>query len=456
MAHSTKTRNVLQTKISSNSLKETGNQTSKVKTNIKTGPRSLASAQNISKAKALGDPVVVARKKREPALSGQQQRRVKPQIRGPNMTSSTLSKSLQAMPQVREKKEGGLLLGRQASTTGTNVSLKEQIQSRLKKKSPWFDSIMDPVGGGGVKIPDPIGTDTGTYQHVENVSVPVNAQGISGLRIISPYINDYVNGADDGSNYQTTISSSIVSQLNWGGTSGIVTNTFAFKGIPSIMKSNSKQHRVVSCSVVAQPEISTLADAGEICAFVTPFGCNDATVTYAALQYQWDSSLMPVNVHKPVIARWYPLESQFNLFNGRDSITPDDGSINTISYRDFINPDPDEGTNGVVPWEVGVVCTGMTPSQGIVRYQICVNYEFIPISSTAMVTTEPSPIDPMEEQLVASWVSDCPITSVVSQKQASKAPTGSSVPEEQTGFGMFADVVKEIIPLAGKVLPFFL
>ena len=77
---------------------------------------------------------------------------------------------------------------------------------------------MDPIRGGGVKIPDPVGTDTGTYQHVENVSVGVNANGIAGLRIITPYINNYHYGGDDndGSNYQITSDTSTLSNLKWG------------------------------------------------------------------------------------------------------------------------------------------------------------------------------------------------------------------------------------------------
>jgi len=436
MAQSTKRK--LQTKIDPNPREEK-NLSKQQKQQSSRSP-SKAASEEIRK----NPSVVIERTKRKPVVSKQNTQQKTEQRRTIGLSPNPATKVTLVK---RERKEGGMLMGRTASVTQTNNS-KALMQSRLKKKSPWFDSIMDPVAGGGVKIPDPIGTNTGTYQHVENVSVPVNANGVAGLRIITPYINSYLNGNEDGSNYQTTIPASTTGSLVWGARS-IATNAFSFLDIPAIMKANSSQHRVVSCAVIAHPEVSTLADAGEICAFVTPFRANDNTVSYAELQYQWDSTLLPVNVHKPAIARWYPLESQIKDFNGQTEV-PDTEEDGNTSYRDFI--DPNRVAHGVIPWEVGVCCAGMTPSQGIVRFQICVNYEFIPISSTAMVTTEASPIDPMEEQLVSNWVSEVPVTSVISQNQASKAPTPSSVPEEQTGFGMFADVVKEIIPFAVKML----
>lgn len=452
MAQSTKTRN-LQTKI----VLEKDNQNNKAKPSNSQGPRSLKNGPAVPTTQVVRDTRPLPRKKREPAFAGLNQKKQNPTVRGPAISGSSKSNVLQTKSLTREKKEPTMLHGRQASVTRTNATIKEQIQNRLKKKSPWYDSIMDPISGGGVKIPDPIGTDTGTYQHVENVSVAVNEKGVAGLRIVSPYINSYNGGSADGSNYQVTTATSSVTDLAFGGGPGQPGLMNPFKGIPAIMKANSKNHRVVSASVIVQPEVSTLNDAGEICAFVTPFSCNDATVPYVTLQYQWDSMLLPVNVHKPAIARHYPLEADFEPFNGFE-IQHSDAITNDISYRDFIDPTIPftENDVGVIPWEIGAVCTGMTPSTGVVRFQICVNYEFIPVSSTAMVTTESSPIDPMEEQLVNSWVSDCPITSVISQKDASKAPTGSSVPEEQTGFGMFADVVKEVIPFAKQMLPLLL
>lgn len=333
------------------------------------------------------------------------------------------------------------------------------IQSRLKKKSPWFQSIMDPLANGGVKIPDPVGTDTGTYQHVENVSVGVNVNGIAGLRVVSPYINRYDAGDPDGSNYQTTTNTGVsggpstLSNLAWG--AGTATQLmFPFARIPEMMQSVAQSHRVVSAWVVAQPEVSTLSDAGEMCAFVKPFDCQPYSVDYATLQSQWDSALMPVNQHKPLAARHYPLSSDYFPFNG-NSTQPEEGQEPpTISYQDFMDPSiagqSGNGT-GVIPWEFGIVCTGMTPNTGVVRFTIVVNYEYIPKTSTGSISgATKDKSDVTESNLVSGWVSECPVTGVVSQSTVSRAPAACAIPEEPSGFGMMFNVIEEMLPLMGK------
>jgi len=349
-------------------------------------------------------------------------------------------------------------LSRAASTT--SVGMQEKIQSRLRKKSPWYDSITKPITGGGVKIPDPIGTDTGTYQHVQNVTVSVTAGGICGLRVICPYINNFDNS--DGYNYQISNPGAPTASVTWGDGTATQGGSFPFATIPDLMRANARSHRVVSACVIAQPEISTLNDAGEMCAFVTPLSCKQSApgptsnvILYSDYQAQWDSSMIPVNAHKPVIARWYPLEGEFKYFNGSEDVEPADHEPNLISYRDFVSPGSNSGDDspGVIPFEFGVLCKGMTPSTGVVRFQIVVNYEFIPLLSTAMVTVDSSPIDPMEEQLVNQWVSRDPVTSVISQKEASVAPTPTTVREEPSGFGMLYNVIEEILPLAAQAAP---
>ena len=334
----------------------------------------------------------------------------------------------------------------------SKLSPAEQIQQRLKKKSPWYDSIMDPISGAGVKIPDPVGTETGTYQHVQNVTVQVNNAGQAGLRIVSPYINSFSNGLDNnGLNFQVTLDPPTTTELLWGGAPGTIGYNFAV--VPPLMKANARTHRVVSCAVIAQPEVSTVADSGEMCAFLTPYGVRNYTTFYTSYQSQWDSTMIPINTHKPVIARWYPLESEFKYYDGQ--IVDPDAEGDMISYRDFIDPNAGlpENDRGVIPWEVGVVAVGLpfpspgSPFSSVVRFQIIVNYEFIPLLSTAMVSSEASPIDPMEEQLVNGWVGDKPMTAVISQAQASKSPSPSTVKEEPSGFGMLFNVIEEFMPL---------
>jgi hypothetical protein len=363
-------------------------------------------------------------------------------------------KPLVANPRKLNQVNSESLNGRIVAPARVGNDLKDVIQSRLKKKSPWYDSIMSPVTGGGVKIPDPVGTNTGTFQHIQNVSVSVNANGVAGCRVVSPYINAF-NAASttDGYNYETTVTASAVTNMAWGGAS----SAHSFAATPALVKANAQLHRVVSACIVAQPETSSLSDAGEMCAFVTPFSCHPANVSYPDLQRWWDSTMLPINTHKPLIARWYPLEGETAAYNGSVLVAP----LENVSYRDFLNPN-DNGTDsagtGCLPWEFGVVCVGMTANTGVVRFQIIVNYEFIPLTSQAMVTANPSPIDPMEEQLVNQWVSDAPVTEIISQKTASMAPTESAIKEssDPSGFGMFFNVMQELLPVAGKAAAMFL
>jgi hypothetical protein len=335
----------------------------------------------------------------------------------------------------------------------------ETIQSRLKKKSPWFQSLMSPVDNAGVKIPDPIGTETAVYQHLENVNVRVNENGMAGLRIMCPYINSVVSpGAADGINYQITADDSTETAIIWSGLAGTPDGAVSFRLVPALMKANARSHRIVSAAIVAQTEIATLSDSGEGCAFVTPLGCNIATpLPYSLYQFQYDSTIAPVNIHKPLIARWYPLQGEAN------PVAPSQAYdvYENVSYQDFINPDDNQfaGEAGVIPWEFGVIFNGLaTSSPGVVRFQICINYEFIPLAMSAMVVTSPSPTDEVEENLVNNWVSEAHVTEVISPKAASVAQSASSVSDdhEPSGLGMLFNVIEEVLPMAMKAIPMLL
>jgi hypothetical protein len=344
------------------------------------------------------------------------------------------------------------LNGRVASTDFVGPSISSNIQERLKKKSPWFDSIMSPINGGGVKIPDPVGTNTATYQHVESVNVNANEQGISGLRIISPYINNYQYGQTEGpgSNYQIVSTTGTLANLNFVGANPSGIGAFPFgDDLPASMKANAQSHRIVSGYVVAETEVSTLADAGEMCAFVKPFSCNPHSVPYSVLQSQWDTTLTPVNKHRAVAARHYPISSDYVPFNCASEIA--DQEPPAISYQDFVDPnieydDTPTADQGVIPWEMGVVCVGMTPGS-IVRYKIVINYELIPKTMTSFISGKPSPVDATQIDLVSGWVSECEITGLVSDKEAASPAKESTVEDnDPTGFGMIFNVVQEMAP----------
>jgi hypothetical protein len=326
----------------------------------------------------------------------------------------------------------------------------ERMQGRLKKKSPWFQSIRNPVSNGGVKIPDPIGTDTGTYQHIENIAVAVNEKGCAGLRIVTPYINSVpCPGSLDGWNYQVTREGADEAGITWGSSDpAIIAGAMPFNRVPALMKANARSHRIVSASIVAQSEVSTLNDMGELCSFITPFGCNPNGTAYKDYVMQYDSTIAPVNIHKPLIARWYPLQAEANPTTPESSFP----TFENVSYQDFVNPNDDQFAeeDGVIPWEFGIVAVGC--GSGVIRFQICVNYEFIPLFTTTMVSTTPSPVDEVEESLVNKWISDEPMTEIVSLKQASAAQSTSTVSEdnEPSGLGMLFNVIEESLPLIVK------
>lgn len=357
------------------------------------------------------------------------------------------------------KESVGPTAGRVASfARNAPHDIQSTIQNRLKNKSPWYQALMSPLTNGGVKIPDSVGTETGTYRHNQQITVPVNGQGFAGLRVITPYVNTYTGLSGlvtNGCNIQVTGPLSDASSVRWG--DGATTTACISLGLntPALLKANARSHRIVSAMVCAQAETSTLNDAGEMISFSTPFACEPASVSYATIQEKFNSAIVPLNAHKPIVARFYPIESEANYFDGSVMIggTNDPGNY---SYHDFIlTNEPSFALPGVVPWEFGVLVSGATVSTGVVRFNVVINYEFIPIKSAALVSAEPSPIDPNEEQLVLNWVQTAPVNQVVSQNFASKSPSDSTVSaqHEPSGLGMFFNLIEEVIPLVGKAAP---
>lgn len=370
------------------------------------------------------------------------------------------SKSVRGPPQLGSNSPA--LPGRTATSTRVGSGLKVTpltIQERLKKKSQWYQSIMSPISGGGSKIPDPVGTNTGTYQHVETVTVQVNNQGVAGLRIISPYVNSYTPSGNftgyESSNYQITIPASGTNNLRWGGNNNATPSvptegmTFPYARVVDMMKSVAQGHRIVSASVVAQSEVSTLNDAGEMLAMVKPFGCNASGTLYQTYQAQWDTSITPVNQHVAMAAKWYPVSSDYAPFNGTDEVSTLD-DMPFVSYQDFVDPNDRSGDLGVIPFEYGVIVTGLTPNVGVIRFQIVTNFEFIPKTSSGMVTTTEEVDDITESTLVNKWVADTPVTGIISQREASRPPAATPVEDEPSGFGMMFNVVEEMLPLIVK------
>lgn len=320
----------------------------------------------------------------------------------------------------------------------------EQIEKRLQKKSPWYSSIIDPLGGADCKIPDETGVETGTIQVVTRDVFTIGTGGVGGLRIISPYINAVSDqaGVDTGINYQKVFAEDTTPiNIAWGHIGDPVPGSgYAFPGSSDI-RAITNNHRIVSAGLIVEPEPSLDSNKGEFTLYSIPMG-STSSPNYNDYMNFYKSSTVPVNANKPGLVRWYPFTSQdwsFKSFlrtNGERFSQDDDGDS--------------EGREPCPYWELGVVASGCEP--GVVcRVTMVVNYEFTPTFNTLNVLgVSPSPVDQQETDLVERWVQDMPVASTVSTAAASKSPSSVSPShdDDQTGFGMFFNILSELAPLA--------
>lgn len=301
----------------------------------------------------------------------------------------------------------------------------------LKKKSPWYASIHNPVQGGGAKIPDTVGINTATMQLVQKISVPVNANGCAGFEVTTPYINS-ISG---GQNYRTSAASSTALAMAWNTATGFSNQ--------SSMQSVAQSHRVVSGAVYAEYEGTTLQDSGDVTTYVRP-GVVNALTSLPLIQALYGSSVVPVNKarSKPVVTKWFPI------------------NVNNQSYKDFQSPNFSSfGIGAVMAYTLGVFFQGLPASVGSVVFTIAVNYEFVPsVNTIDFISPDPSPIDPIEEQLVQQWIQEDTQTGLSSNRLVDVQP-GSQVVEAasqginaDSGFGMLGSIIKELVPIGLALL----
>jgi hypothetical protein len=307
----------------------------------------------------------------------------------------------------------------------------EQIQKRLKRKSPWYASIMDPLANAEVKIPDETGLETGTLQVVTRVAITATANGLACLRIICPYVNSGPLGDSNGYNYQVADVTSTSNNVIWsdGATPG---NAVGFEDAAAI-KDFSQGIRVVSASVALQPEMSSLNDQGEMISFIAPF-LNSPGGSPTTMAQMYGSSITPVNTKHAAIARWVPY------------------AYEKYDYKQFMDPyETQVGIGGTTPpWTLGVVAHGLQTGAAVSGL-IVVNYEFLPELNVAnIVQSSPSPTDTMESELVLNWVQDAPVTGTVPTREISRSPSAAKLnhDDDVSGFGMFFNVLEELAPIA--------
>lgn len=314
----------------------------------------------------------------------------------------------------------------------------EQIQKRLQKKSPWYTSMLNPIHGADAKIPDETGVETGTTQIVYKVAVTANAQGMAGYRVKSPYVNNVPNPAfptQEGHNFDHLAPTSSAATIDWvwGG---------EFDGAPDL-KAISGGHRIVSAALMVQPEVSLADNKGEYTLFSAPFTL-ETSPQYLDYMNKYKSSTIPLNTNKPGIVRWYPIERE------------------DISFASFIQTDGTTfsetlSTADDVPmWELGFLGTGLVVGATF-RVTVVVNYEFLPrYNSLNVLSGTPSPQDATETDLVLNWTQDMDVagttnTSIVSSSPKTVSPQHGEN-DNGTGFGMFFNVLQEILPFVGLLL----
>lgn len=312
----------------------------------------------------------------------------------------------------------------------------DQIQKRLQKQSPWFNSIINPLHGADAKIPDETGVETGTTQVVFKDTVTANSFGVAGWRTVSLYINDVEFGETGyGRNFDHLAPTAGLGSVGW-------VSQGQWPGADDL-KAITNAHRVVSASLVVMPETSLSQNQGEFTLFSAPF-TTETSPLYTDYVNKYKSTTMPLNCGKPGIVRWYP-------------VTKED-----ISFKSFMTTNADAFSETISNiescplWELGFLAAGCEPDATF-RITMVVNYEFIPRFNTLNVLdVSPSPADATEVDMVENWVQDMDVAAPTSFAVAASAPKTVSPQhgenDDGTGFGMFFNVVKEILPFAAALL----
>lgn len=294
---------------------------------------------------------------------------------------------------------------------------------------------MNPAQGAGVKIPDDVAVETGTLQLSFEGSFTTNSAGLGGWRCFTPYPNAMGGTGTAGQNYNVLNPISGVGSLQWLEGQPFPTN--------EVLRSYSRAVRIVSYALYVQPEVSLANAQGEMILTFDIFGLNESE-SIDDHRNSYGAGIMPLNVCQPMKVCWTP------------------ASRNKNTYKSFFDTEftqLGEGDDMVPEWMLQVLVNGCVEGQNF-RTRLVVNYEFIPYANAIdILSANPSPVDATEVDLVETWVADTPATRPSTTKEISTAP-GAGVLEEHgpqdggpTGFGMFFDILTEVLPEALELLP---
>ncbi len=305
-----------------------------------------------------------------------------------------------------------------------------KINENLQRKSSWYQSICDPIHGGDCKIPDEVGDETGTIQCVQRGTFTVTGVANQSGGVRSNTLFSCQNGlSDEGYSVNSTTSSTVA--LGWS-------NIPVAWDTSDVLISYAQGHRVVSAGLYVQPECSFSDCSGEVCFFVTPAN-RRGYAGYNSYVDDYGSTVVALNTLDPVMVRWFPYSYQDQTFTA------------------FYNPNaPAVGgsnPNSVPFWSIGCVTSGV-PAGVTFRFSFAINYEFLPYyNAINILDVAPSPTDVNEVDLVERWVAEEPVAEVVTEQKMIDPP--SAVVPAQTDddselgqFGMFADILTEMLPYA--------
>lgn len=325
------------------------------------------------------------------------------------------------------------------STKGLSLKLPKEgkadlIQRRLKKKSPWFQSILDPLHGADAKIPDATGVETGTLQCVDRITVSAGSSGVAACRILTPYASSTSGSPDVVVDPSNDYAGGAGNPIKWG--------LLGLTALPTTdaLLAYSDGARVVSAAIYCQSLASLSDNSGEMICYINPFPESNFTTTTPLTEYlnHYKTAVIPVNNNQPGCVRWYPINEgggEYDMFYAPQNPLWGSGNFDVTQ---------------VPLYEMGIICNGVADGS-VFLFTIVVNYEFTPFENAInILDARPSPVDAQEVDLVENWVQTMEPASITTNRIVATPP--ESVPTEEpgegSGFGMFFEVIKEIAPLA--------
>lgn len=310
----------------------------------------------------------------------------------------------------------------------------EKIHDNLKQKSAWFQSLEDPAQGAGIKMPDDVAVQTGTLQCVQETSFTTsgNPGTLGGLQFTTPYANQAPGAVSgNGINFRTMSSIATPTTIAWNQYQSLDTN--------DALAAYSEGVRVVSACLCVESEGSLVTSEGLLSIGSTPY-FQQVSPNLSSYKSAYGTALMPLNASTPMMVKWFPVNK------------------GNQTYSSFYDPNLTAvgNTEQHVPfWGMFAIVEGVT-NPVTFRCRLVVNYEFLPRkNSIDILSANPSPVDATEVDLVESWVAETPNAKPTTTQSMSSSPGAGLLEREElqqdggpTGFGMFAEVLGEILPYA--------